>query len=148
MPEFGGVYSPGVLVFRKSEQKGYAFMKRPVPIDFVAVSAYRGPQLTTPGNLYPPFLFCFAIILLMKLDKNNKNSLPMLVDKVAKKMKRKIQLILCIGLETHHDCLVLSALGCGAYRNPPHHVAQLFKEVINENFAGCFKNITFAIFGE
>jgi len=72
----------------------------------------------------------------------------MLVDKVAKKMKRKIQLILCIGLETHHDCLVLSALGCGAYRNPPHHVAQLFKEVINENFAGCFKNITFAIFGE
>jgi len=39
-------------------------MQRPVPIDFVAVSAYRGPQLTTPGNLYPSSRFFFETIFL------------------------------------------------------------------------------------
>ncbi|CAF5223448.1 unnamed protein product, partial [Rotaria magnacalcarata] len=43
-----------------------------------------------------------------------------------------------------HDCLILSALGCGAFKNPPTHVASIFKSVIQQ-YAGYFKTIHFAI---
>ncbi|CAF1374075.1 unnamed protein product [Didymodactylos carnosus] len=47
-------------------------------------------------------------------------------------------------LPNGHDSLVLSALDCGAFKNPPEHVAALFKTVI-EQYAGYFKQIVFAI---
>ena len=54
--------------------------------------------------------------------------------------------MLATGLYRGHDSLVLSALGCGAFRNPPHHVAQLFKEVLSEEeFLNKYKHISFAI---
>lgn len=45
-----------------------------------------------------------------------------------------------------HDSLELSAFGCGAFRNPPKHVAELFKAVFNEpEFKNRFRQVTFAI---
>jgi len=42
--------------------------------------------------------------------------------------------------------LVLSALGCGAFHNPPAEVAQIFREVLQEpEFANQFDHIIFAI---
>jgi len=54
-----------------------------------------------------------------------------------------------IALENGHTSIVLSAFGCGAYENPPHHVAMLFAEVIRENhYDRRFKHIAFAIFDD
>jgi uncharacterized protein (TIGR02452 family) len=40
----------------------------------------------------------------------------------------------------------LSAFGCGAFKNPPHHMAQIFKEVLAEpDFVTRFKTVVFAI---
>ena len=47
-----------------------------------------------------------------------------------------------------HDSIVLGAFGCGAYGNPPNHIAQLFKEVITGDFKGCFSHILFAIYDD
>merc|ERR1712166_401465 len=44
--------------------------------------------------------------------------------------------------------LVLSALGCGAFKNPPEHVAALFKEALLGRFSGCFEHVVFAIFDD
>jgi len=45
------------------------------------------------------------------------------------------------------DCLVLGAFGCGAFANPPNHMAELFKEVLLEKeFIKKFKFIVFSIF--
>ena len=44
------------------------------------------------------------------------------------------------------EVLILSALGCGAFGNPPEHMAFIFQEVLEE-FAGAFKKIYFAIKG-
>lgn len=51
-----------------------------------------------------------------------------------------------------HDAIVLSAFGCGAYRNPPSIMAQLFYEVISTEYAGggvnlpkTYRHISFAI---
>ena len=43
-----------------------------------------------------------------------------------------------------HDSLVLSALGCGAFQNPPHAIAALIKEV-SEEFRGAFRRVVIAI---
>ena len=40
------------------------------------------------------------------------------------------------------------ALGCGAFKNPPEHVATLFKEALLGPFAGCFEHVVFAIFDD
>ncbi|CAF3939764.1 unnamed protein product [Rotaria sp. Silwood1] len=58
--------------------------------------------------------------------------------------EKMLENIFAIGHHHKHDCLVLSAFGCGAFKNPPEHVALLFKSVIYQ-YAGYFKTIYFAI---
>jgi predicted NUDIX family NTP pyrophosphohydrolase len=98
-----GIYSPGVLCFRSSEATGYEFLPSPLPLSFVAVAAIDRPTLNDGGRLKPSD---------------------------ASKTKRKIAAALSIGLEHGHDCIVLSAFGCGAFQNPPEHVAQIFRELL------------------
>jgi uncharacterized protein (TIGR02452 family) len=61
--------------------------------------------------------------------------------------KTKIRTILRIVGKYKHDCLVLGAFGCGAFANPPNHMAELFREVLFEKeFISKFKLIIFSIF--
>ena len=118
MDEFGGIYTSGLTVFRQPEDTGYAFMKEPLlDVCAIAVAAYRNPEL----------------------DKNNK-----LVDKYSINTRQKIENLFAIAHHQRRDSLVLSALGCGAFHNPPEHVADIFRSVI-EQYAGFFKTIVFAI---
>jgi uncharacterized protein (TIGR02452 family) len=64
--------------------------------------------------------------------------------KIETGMMRKMKIMLNMCLENHHYNVVLSAFGCGAYRNPPKNVARCFKKVVTE-FNGLFDNIIFAI---
>jgi len=116
--EFGGIYSPNVIVFKESENRGYELLPEPVTLSFIAVAAYAHPPLTPKVELLPEYVIG---------------------------TKRKIKTILNLGLEHGHDCIVLSAFGCGAFKNPPRHIARLFKEVIKQQYMGAYKNITFAI---
>lgn len=123
LPEFACVYSKNVFIIRASEAEGYAFLSKPVPMSFLALSAYAHPPLTK--------------------DKQR------LIPQVAENTKRKIRCLLSTGLYHGHDALVLSALGCGAFRNPARHMAQLFKEVLlEEEFVNRYKHISFAIFDD
>ena len=118
--EFACVYSTNVLLFRASEDKGYAFLNKPIQLSFLAAPAYPSPQLTNGKQEFIPA--------------------------VAEKVKRKMRNLLAVALTHGHDSLVLSAWGCGAFRNPPRHVAKLFKEVLSEeDFLNRFKHISFAI---
>ncbi|RUP16545.1 hypothetical protein BC936DRAFT_139523, partial [Jimgerdemannia flammicorona] len=93
--EFGGIYTPDVTIFRDSEDSGYAFRRTPFTMDFIAVAAYRKPKL-----------------------QNN-----CLSAEDAAKTRRKIEAIFAIALHKGHDSLLLSALGCGAFQNPPKQIA-------------------------
>ncbi|CAF4470924.1 unnamed protein product, partial [Adineta steineri] len=73
-----------------------------------------------------------------KVDKN------LLTSKYSIGTRKKIENIFAIAYQHKHDCLVLSALGCGAFRNPPKHIATIFKSVIDQ-YAGFFKSVYFAI---
>ena len=75
----------------------------------------------------------------------NKKPQPF-TDEVALKTRAKIESMFSLCANAHMDILVLSALGCGAFRNPPEHVAAIFRAVI-EQYAGYFSHIYFGIMG-
>lgn len=69
-----------------------------------------------------------------------------LADSMINGTKNKIRTILRIGLRHGHDSLVLGALGCGAFCNPPSHIAKLFHEVFEEaEFKNKYLLVCFAI---
>ncbi|CAF4818268.1 unnamed protein product [Rotaria sp. Silwood1] len=124
VPEFGGIYMPDVSVFRGSESNGYPFFPNgPEYISFIACAAYSHPPTETDNN--------------GELKLSGKH--------VIQNTKNKMESIFKIALENKHDILILSALGCGAYQNPPKHIAQLFHEVITTKYKNTFKYIVFAI---
>jgi len=121
LPQFGGIYVRDAIVICSSENEGYAFLPQPQKMSFIGSFAYKDPPTET-----------------------NSQGQLVLSKKIAKDMKKKIHAIFEIALSNNHDSIVLSAFGCGAYGNPPNHIAELFKDVIQE-FRGHFKCIIFSI---
>ncbi|GHU66469.1 TIGR02452 family protein [Spirochaetia bacterium] len=118
----GGIYSGSITVFRASENNGYALLKKPYQVSFVSVPAINRPELETINGIY------------------------YLAKPLVESAKEKIRTILRIAGKYNHDSLILSAFGCGAFANPPNHVALLFKEVfLEDEFINRFKIIVFAI---
>ena len=118
--KFGGVFSHGVTVFRDTEANGYALLEKPWQINFVAVAA---------NNI-----------------RRYMNGQTMIPDKFIPSTLNKIRTILRIAYNNGQRRLILGAFGCGAFANPPRHMAQLFKQVFEEpEFNGLFREIHFAI---
>lgn len=120
--ESGGIFAAGVTVFRSTEDTGYAFLPQPYRVDVVTVPAISRPDL---------------------IERDGRLRLP---DDLAAATLVKIRAILRIA--AHHGAtdLVLSAFGCGAFRNPPEHIAELFRAALGEDeFAGVFRRVEFAI---
>jgi uncharacterized protein (TIGR02452 family) len=59
-------------------------------------------------------------------------------------LEKKIETILQVSCKEKIDCLVLGALGCGAWKNNPNDVARCFAKVLPK-YNGIFKSIIFAI---
>jgi len=119
---FGGIYSPGVTVFRSSERTGYRLLNSPYQVAIVSVAAMNRPDLVQIGGRC-----CIA-------------------DHHIEPTKEKIRTILRIAGKYGHNALVLSAFGCGAFCNPPGHIALLFREIFSESeFKSRFTLAVFAI---
>jgi len=119
----GGIYSKNITVFRGAEKNGYCLLNNPSKMSFVTVAAINHPELI------------------------EKNELYYIREELIEPTKEKIRTILRIAGKYEHDSLVLGAFGCGAFANPPNHMATLFKEVFLESeFSGVFKYVVFSIF--
>ncbi len=117
--ETGGIYSGRVMFFRTSSRNGDALVEKPFECAVVSVAAINRPDLTPDGRL---------------------------VDWAVVATKNKIRTMFRIGLLHGHDAIVLGAWGCGAFRNPPEHMAQLFHEVLDEDeFARKYRVVRFAV---
>jgi uncharacterized protein (TIGR02452 family) len=117
---YGGIYSHGVTIFRDTEANGYALLEKPWQVNFVAVAANN-----------------------IRKYMNGRTTIP---DKFIPSTLSLIRAILRIAYNNGQLRLVLGAFGCGAFANPPKHMAQLFKQVFDEpEFQGLFKEIHFAI---
>lgn len=116
---FGGIYSPNVTVFRGTEDEGYPLLDKPFNVSVISVAALNRPELTSDNKI---------------------------IQHLIEPTKQKMRTIMRIALVNGHDAIVLGAFGCGAFRNPPAHVASLFHEVLEEDeFCNKFKHISFSI---
>ena len=116
---FEGVYSGIVTFFRGPESSGSQLEEKPYNIPVISVAALSGPRIGADG---------------MMLSEETEITLE------------KMRTIFRLGMANCHDSLVLSAMGCGAFANPPAHIAKLFHQVIEEDeFKDKFKLIDFAI---
>jgi hypothetical protein len=110
----------GVTVLRGSEQDGYPFLQDPFLVTVLSCAAPSKPRLRrdNQGNM-------------IYADNNER-----LV------MEQKVAVIVQAAEISRRDVIVLSALGCGAFGNPPELVAAAFKRSIADSN---LKRVVFAI---
>lgn len=118
IPKYGGIYSPRITIYR--EPGTYKSMYEPKKCSVISVAGIVRPYIFPETG---------------EMSEGNAGIL-----------RGKIRTILRIAILHGHTSLVLGALGCGAFRNPPKQVAKLFKEVLSEEeFSHSFSEICFAI---
>jgi len=127
IPAFGVVYHRGIPVFRNID---YSFLNEPFFIDVIASGAVDLRQSFFHVNESSMYI------------KNGELD----VVKLMNHTKIKIRFILGAAIRLKYKYLILGAMGCGAFKNPPEIVAQAFSECFKEPlFEGKFKCVTFAI---
>ena len=57
----------------------------------------------------------------------------------------RILKVLAAGIAHGHDSIVLGAWGCGAFGNDGAEIAELFRQALQENFRGAYRQVLFAI---
>ncbi|KAL2810489.1 hypothetical protein BJX63DRAFT_434274 [Aspergillus granulosus] len=120
------IYSPTVVIFRENYNNNYRMMdlQKPLPVvSVVSIAAIRDPQV------------------------NRRTDPPTFADPDDREWtKEKMRVTLRVCAHNKHRDLVLGALGCGAFNNPVHEVADCWAEVLDEQeFRGWFSNIVFAV---
>ena len=116
-PSLSLLYSPQVPVLRESEANQYAWIQKPFPLDFIACPALKYPKVTPTQDLS---------------------------DKDKQILEDRLRFILDVAIMKNNDSIVLGAMGCGAWKNPPKAVAKIFAKVLPE-YRGYFRNIVVAI---
>lgn len=66
-------------------------------------------------------------------------------DRIGTVMWSRILKVLAAAVRHQHTSIVLGAWGCGAFGNDGYEIAGLFKKALDENFAGVFEEVIFAI---
>jgi len=108
------IYSPKVHILRDAE---YQDLEIPTEVGICSIAAHNNPHV----NMY-----------------------GMLASHIYDMTKCKIHMMFHIAHIQKYDCLVLGALGCGAFNNPPHEIARIFCEIC-AIYAQKFRRIVFAV---
>ena len=136
-----GIYSPDVVVIRSDMDSGHELLLADADVkaeDLPVVSV-----LSIAGLRTPP-------VDRIQVDTPNGT-----VDRVVfarpsdrEMTKTKMRLCLRMAARRDHGLLVLGALGCGAFRNPPKEVAHCWLEVLREDefTGGWWEEVWFAVF--
>lgn len=68
------------------------------------------------------------------------------IAQIEKVFKSRIEKVLALAVVNGVETIILGAWGCGVFRNEPADVANYFKEIIQNQFKNCFKEIIYAIY--
>ncbi|KAI0186520.1 hypothetical protein EV127DRAFT_345993 [Xylaria flabelliformis] len=130
-----GVYTRDVVIMRSSMTAGHKLLVPQTPtaqlpvVSVISVAAIRRPpiQKVFENGQYRQSVFKFPA------DRNLT--------------KKKMRLVLRLAARQKHELLILGAMGCGAFRNPPEEIAQCWFEVLDEvEFrGGWWREIWFAV---
>lgn len=130
IPDDAAIYSPTVMIIRDNLKNGHNLL------DFRDPSQLHVISVISCAAVCQPFL------------KKDASGGPAYRDqKDVKLMKEKMRVILRTTIRNKHRQVVLGALGCGAFGNPRHVVAAMWKEVLQEpEFQGGYwKDLVFAV---
>lgn len=135
LPARSGLYTPDVVVFRRGMDAGHTPITTapgsvlPV-VSVLSVAGLRRPEVMRGGPAGGAGRLVFAKAAARELAKD------------------KMRLCLRMAAARGHVLLVLGALGCGAFKNPPEEIADCWMEVLSEDeFAGgWFREIWFAVY--
>lgn len=116
-----GVYVPHVPIFRAGYDKGYQLLNQPFEAAFGIFAGFNNPPLDLSSGS------------------------PRLRPAEAVATREKIRCFFEMARQQGHQSVVFGALGCGAFRNPPDHIAEIAIDVINREFAHCFIEIVIAV---
>lgn len=67
------------------------------------------------------------------------------MEESAALLRRRIHRVLAVARAFDYGALVLGAWGCGAFGNDPRRTAEDFREALQNEYAGAFSDIVFAI---
>jgi len=123
--EFTASLQTNVPVLRKGLEDGFALLKKEErwPLNVVSLAGYDRH----------------------KLPKEEQRA-PLKPEQYAG-VHTKVNSILCAAAYAGVKTVVLGALGCGAFANPPDQISAIFSNVIHR-FAGVFENVYFAILAD
>jgi uncharacterized protein (TIGR02452 family) len=110
------IYSPDVVIFRNDDGE-------------LLASPYTCAILTSPA------VQANAV----------RQYMPEEEDRIGVVMWSRILKVLAVAVKHNHSSIVLGAWGCGAFGNDGYEIAGLFKKALDENFAGVFEEVIFAI---
>lgn len=111
------LYSDSVLVFKDTE---YKELEKPFKVSFVAAFAIRHPEVTL---------------------KNGENVMN---ERDINITRERIENIFLTAIKYKHTSIVLGAIGCGVFGNPPNEIAKIYNECIMK-YGKYFRIIVFAI---
>jgi uncharacterized protein (TIGR02452 family) len=60
-------------------------------------------------------------------------------------LQKRILRVLGVAAAYGHRALILGAWGCGAFGNDPHRTAKDFRRALEDDFAGAFSHVVFAV---
>lgn len=133
--DLDGLYTRDVVIIRSSTNDGHALLAPATAatnlplVSVLSVAALRRPKLSDAQTLAGEKRQVFA-------NASDRNT-----------TKDKMRLTLRMAAAKGHDRLVLGALGCGAFHNPPEEIAEAWKEVLLEDefSGGWWKEMWFAV---
>ncbi|KAB8069345.1 hypothetical protein BDV29DRAFT_182911 [Aspergillus leporis] len=138
------LYTPDVLILRRDMASGHSLLVPEIPVDKLPVVS-----ALTVAALFHPKVRTFDMrkfsheLGLQRRDKHVFHH-----DKDRNITKAKMRLVLRIAAEHGHDQLVLGALGCGVFANPPEDVAHCWLEVLREDefWGNWWREVVFAVY--
>lgn len=132
-----GVYTPDVVIMRSDMKSGHKLLDvkpQDLPVvSVISIAALRTPDLDEVVENTP-------------LGPTKRPIFASNSDRVL--TKAKMRLCLRIAARRSHGLLVLGALGCGAFKNPPQEIANCWLEVFQEREfqGGWWEEVWFAVY--
>jgi hypothetical protein len=124
----------------KDTMEKYDTLEERFLVGVISVPAIFRPRCSSDDSCFGKVIIFFMLSLAVNANINVANPADQeLLDQKIRVMLR----VLANYKQTH---LVLGALGCGAFRNPPLLVASTFKKILaEEEWGGHFREIVFAV---
>ena len=110
-----------------------------------AGGAYSGSVTAFASEDAPGPTFKVAVISLAAQDLRPDCPYPTSPTFEYAVLFQNLRSLFHIALVHGHTRLVLGAIGCGAFRNPPEEVARAYATLLSTEFQGCFENVVFAV---